>query len=139
MRIWAGIACTALLAGCVTLPPIDHSLPIGPPQKFNADPDRYDHKTVYIRAYLDTSSHWWQFLLYDRPRRRHYDPGCLSFEENDWVMDNRAALNDRFLLLKGTYFKDAIRGSIRGNCENMNYFVMDAEFMSKRYGKVVRH
>jgi hypothetical protein len=46
----------AMLTGCATLAPIDKSLPIGRPSKFNSDPARYDHKAVYIRAYLATSN-----------------------------------------------------------------------------------
>lgn len=133
MKVLAAMASMAMLAGCSTLPPIDKTLPIGRPSKFNADPARYDHQTVYVRAYLATSPHWWQFFFYERPYR-DYDPGCLSFVWNDWLMSNRNQLNGEYLLVKGKFVKDATRESVIGNCTNGNEFIMDEEFMKKRYG-----
>jgi hypothetical protein len=137
MRILAAMAGVAMLAGCATLAPIDKTLPIGRPSKFNADPARYDHKTVYIRAYLATSPHWWQFFLYERPGQ-DYDLGCLSFLWNDWFMKNRTTVNGQYLLVKGTFLKGATKESVIGNCANGNGFIVDEDFMKKRYGDSYR-
>ncbi|MDB5675024.1 MAG: hypothetical protein JWM65_2006 [Sphingomonas bacterium] len=133
MRALAAMVGMAMLTGCATLAPIDKSLPIGRPSKFNSDPARYDHKAVYIRAYLATSPHWWQFFFYERPGQ-DYDLGCLSFWRNDWLMNNRYQVNGEYLLVKGTFLKDATRESVIGNCANGNGFIMDEDFMKKRYG-----
>ena len=127
------VLCATLLAGCATIPSGDRALPIGRPSKFNADPDRYDHKVVFIRAYLSTSPHWWQFALYEFPRGR--DKNCLSFQQNDWVLDNRYEVDHELLLLKGTFIKDITLNSVYGGCYgNNNGFVIDEKFLKKRYG-----
>lgn len=137
MRVLAAVMGVAVLSGCSTLAPIDRSLPIGRPSTFNADPDRYDHKTVYLRAYLATSPHWWQFFFYER-RGQDDDLKCLSFVWNDWLMDNRQQVNGEYLLVKGTFLKDATRESVIGNCTNTNGFAIDEDFMRKRYGNHYR-
>jgi hypothetical protein len=133
MKTLAALVAIALLPGCTTVAPIDRSLPIGRPSKFNSDPARYDHKTVYIRAYLATSPHWWQFFFYERPHQEN-DLGCLSFVWNDWLMNNRYQVNGEYLLVKGTFLKDATLESVIGNCTNTNGFIIDEDFMKKRYG-----
>jgi hypothetical protein len=134
MKTLLSVLCGALLAGCATIPPLDKTIPIGRPSKFNLDPARYDHKTVYIRAYLATSLHWWQYVLYESPRRSD-GLGCLSFEGNDWISNNRYEVNNQLLILKGTFLKDATLNSVVGNCvDSFNGFVLDEEFLKKRYG-----
>lgn len=115
------------------MPPIDKSLPMGRPSKFNSDPTRYDHQTVYIRAYLATSPHWWQFFFYERPGQ-DFDLGCLSFLNNDWIMNNRYQINGQYLLVKGVFLKGVTHDSVIGNCANGNGFIPDEEFLKKRYG-----
>ncbi|CAN5437839.1 hypothetical protein BH10PSE14_BH10PSE14_25180 [soil metagenome] len=138
-KILVSMICAATLAGCATLPPLDKAIPIGRPSKFNADPDRYDHKVVYIRAHMATRPHWWQFFLYELPYRSD-GLGCLSFDRNDWIMNNRYEIGNHFFILKGTFLKDATLNSFAGSClHNDNGFVVDEEFVKARYGKRYPH
>ena len=75
MKILTSILCAALLAGCSTIPPLDKSIAIGRPSKFNADPDRYDHKIVI-------SVPIWQ--------RHRIDGSSSSMEENIKMMIKNA-------------------------------------------------
>ncbi len=84
MKLAILVFCLASLAGCATGPALDPSLPIGPPSMFNADPDRYDQKQIYVRGVLWTSGHWWQFNFYDK-HRKHVDHPCLNLENIDWL------------------------------------------------------
>ena len=72
------------LTGCVTGPALDPALPIGPPSKFNAEPDRYDRQQVYVQGYLETRGHWWQFNFYENGKQ-FAGNFCLNLENIEWA------------------------------------------------------
>ena len=120
------------LTGCVTGPALDPALPIGPPSKFNAEPERYDRQQVYVQGYLETRGHWWQFNFYENGKQ-FAGNFCLNLENIDWLAAHRSAMNGRHVVLKGAFRKGAWVDALGGCDRNDNGLFIDEDFLKKRY------
>jgi len=119
------------LAGCAAVP-LDPSLPVGPPSRYNADPDRYDQQKVYVRGTLWTLGHWWRFNLYE-PGEKHIGNLCLNLKNVTWLSDHRSAMNGRRVVVKGMFVKGAWKEALGGCDGNDNGLLLDEEFLRRHY------
>ncbi len=126
------LALSLCLAGCSTGPAFDPTLPIGSPSMFNADPDRYDQKQIYVRGILATDGHWWQFNFYEK-NKQYIANFCLNLEHIDWLADHRVAMNGKHVVLKGKFAKGAWSDALGGCSRNDNGLFIDEEFLRRRY------
>jgi hypothetical protein len=121
-------------AGQHDLRSTDSAVRAAPPAIFDANPDIYDGKTIYVVGYAWATSHWWS----DHVRQSPEDyTNCLNIGESRFFERRRQDLRGKRLVLKGIYKKGLWEGAL-GACKKYNGLFLDDDYMEKRYPALVR-
>ncbi|MES2452518.1 MAG: hypothetical protein V4610_18355 [Pseudomonadota bacterium] len=104
------------------------------PETFDASPDLYDGKTIYVAGYVWATSHWWS----DHVRQSPKDfTNCLNIGPSRFFEHRRRDLRGKWLVLKGIYEKGSWAGSLSA-CSKDNGLILDDDYMEMHYPQLVR-
>jgi len=102
---------------------------------FDARPDLYDGKTIYVAGYVWADSHWWDNHVRESPKDF---TNCLNIGPSRFFQRRRRDLEGKWLVLKGIYKMGSWEGSL-ATCAKNNGLFLDDDYMERRYPQLVRN
>ncbi|WCM27194.1 hypothetical protein NDN01_24960 [Sphingomonas sp. QA11] len=131
------LALCLIAAGCVgqhDLANADRPDRAKTPETFDASPDLYDGKTIYVGGYVWATSHWWSDHVRQSPKDL---TNCLNIGPSRFFQHRRRDLKGKWLMLKGIYKKGSWAGSLSA-CKKDNGLFLDDDYMEMHYPGLVR-
>jgi hypothetical protein len=133
IRLASALLVFLSLSACAGGERLDPAIPIGPPSMFNARPEFYNGKIIYVRGHLRTGREWFYTIFADSGKSDLFDKKlCMGLSDLLLISHYKSKMDNRVVTIKGRFVNDA--DPMVMSCVHDNTLIIDEQFLKSRYG-----